>query len=765
MSKKIIIALVIVLLPVFIFALDEVIDKDHWAYKDIQYLVDAKVITMPLTKDTLTREEVVGYINNGVDNILLAAKTKKQTGEQNASVKEYIDKLYNLVKAYQTDMMTLGQKLDSIEETLGDLKAKKQELEQKQDKLLNGMGMRINGESAAYMTDLLLFGSKNSLDTLVQNAESEGVTTAASPGNIAALRYRPITQYIDLMFSLHANKELYSEATFRLENVFGGFWGSQDIIGLKRFFIQGDYPIAFIFGDYQAKMTPFTIWAVDDDRPFESTIFSDKRDMNKKELYLIDDSWPVQGLKASTIINLFNTLDLNLDVMGARLGEADMDQPNTGYFAVPFEGDFTGGNSANGDLGTHTLPGTVYSHDQYMGAGRISTDATLKNILNVGVNFVEIKDAKDTGPDYNAPTLDNYVTSADGSIKLFNIATIKAEYAISDYCVDFAGEGATTPLSWENTYLSDKALKADLIAEAFGTKLDISFRDVGNSFTAYAAQSRIYDEGNNPWQYYVTQNNTYNVSLPMPTYMIGGSTMDNFGKVYPLTRYNNSIITMLSGNYNPIGSNLMAYPFFENNSTPYGDATPNRQGFSIKLTGDYFDDLLLPYIKFQDLSEIVSDVIVNGTQQPRNYTVIEAGVKINLGDDLSITAGYKNEVTDNNSNINLTSNIIDAGINYTLIKKVTLSVGMKDIAFNGNEYFEAVENTAAEGTTAGNLNPGAGMENFNMNILSYGAGLSYKIAKPATLGVSYTLTTITDNNNPANSYGAQEVDANVTIKF
>ncbi len=751
MSKKIIIALVVVLLPVFILAADEVIDKDHWAYKDIKSLVDAKVITMPLDKDQLTREEMVGYINNGVDN-MLAAKEKKFP-ESNASLKEYIDKLYNLVKAYQTDMMAVGQKLDSIEEELGDLKAKKQALEAKQDKLLNSMGMRINGETAAYMTDALIFGSKNGLDNQLLNAEKIPLGTTSTP-SVAALRYRPINQYIDLMFSLHANKELYSEATFRMENMFGGFWGSEDIVGLKRFFIQGEYPVSFIVGDYQAKLTPFTIWAVDDERPFEAKIFSDKRAMNEKELYLIDNSWPVGGGKISTIVNFFSSLDVGVDAMFARLGQNFFG----GYLNLPF----------GEDLGGVLPSGDIYAHDQYMGAARLSSDCTLKDLLNIGLNFVEIKDARDTGPDYNTQTLDNYVTSADGSINIFNIAKLKAEYAISNYCVanPLANANFNPAQVWMNTYLTDSALKAGIEADYFGTKLDISYREVGNSFTAYAAQSRIYDEINNPWQYYLTQNNTWNVSMPEAAYIIGGSTEDNKGKIYPLTRYNNLIYT----NYNPIGSNLMAYPFFENNSTPYGDATPNRQGITIKLSGDYLDDFIQPYVKYQMLSEIVTDIIVNNQEQPRNFAVTEGGVKINLGDDLSLLTGYKNEETDNSSNVLLTSNIFDLGLNYVMMRKITLSIGLRNIAFSGHEYFDL--GTGAYGGqiyyncfTSQNVTVPMVLNDFNMDILSYGAGVEYKIAKPATLGLSYTLSKITDHTDSANSYGVQEVDAKVVVKF
>lgn len=136
MFKKSVLLIMAVLLPLFIFALNEKIDKNHWSYNDIKELVDAGVITIPLDKETLTREEVVAYIKNGVENVLYAqTKGTKSTTSSDADIKEYIKKLYDLVKAYQTDMLKTGEKLDTIIETIGDLKVKKQEIEKKTRKI------------------------------------------------------------------------------------------------------------------------------------------------------------------------------------------------------------------------------------------------------------------------------------------------------------------------------------------------------------------------------------------------------------------------------------------------------------------------------------------------------------------------------------------------------------------------------------------------------------------------------------------------------
>jgi hypothetical protein len=743
MLRKIVLFFAVMLIPVIATASGD-IGKDSSTYKDIRSLVDSGVITKPLTQDSLSREEVVEYINDGVHNVLAANRPAPQAASQasDAELAGQIGKLYNLVKEYMTDMMKTQQKLDSILETIGDLKVKKEEMEKRQEKLLGLMGMRIDGESNAYMTDLLLYGSK---------FQYAGATDD---------RYRPITQYLDLKFSLNATKELYAEATFRVENMYGGFWGSDDIYGLRRFFIQGQYPISFVFGDYQAKLTPFTLWAVDDDRPFESRIFSDKRDMNKNELYLLDDTWPLSGGKIQTIATIADAVDVNITFMGARLG-------------VNGQNDYT-----VYDPTYNSFVPQLMAHDQFLVAGRIDSSLSLPDNLDIGFNYSEIEDDRDTGDNYNAPTVDNPVYSADAAFKLkFGDgmdAKISGEFAKSLY----------TNNAGINGYISDTAMKAGVEVNAFNTKVTASFIDVGNSFTSYAAQTRIFDERSSDQfstflnnDLYLTQNNTWNIAGAPPQYIIGT-------KIYPFTKYNPTINVSYGLNPNSSASglasvpgNLLFYPQYENNISPYGDATPNRQKISVMLSGDYdFGFVLKPLVSYDMASEIVpySGIDLLGNPQTiavRNFSVIRVGTKAEYG-MFAATVGYTMEDTNNNSTVAYSSAIIDAGLEATLIKKkLKVYAGYKHIDFNGTEYAATTTNiggvtipvyamlvdTDSKGTIA--------LPGVDQSVDSMGVGVEYYIAKPAIVGLSFTNTTIEDNKIKTNSFGAQELDLRVSIKF
>ncbi|MEI7541625.1 MAG: hypothetical protein WCJ94_00015 [bacterium] len=730
MLKKIAILLAVLLVPVLIMSAGDTISRDQKTYQDLKSLSDAGIITKPLTKDNLTRAEVVEYINDGVHNVL-AANVLATSTSSDTELSGQIEKLYNLVKAYMTDMMKTQQKLDSIIETIGDLKVKKDSIEKRQDKLLSSMGMRINGESSAYMTDVLLFGSK-----YIANAEP-------------AKRYRPITQYLDLKFSLNATKELYAEATFRVENLYGGFWGSMDIQGLKRFFIQGQYPVSFVFGDYQGKLTPYTLWAVDDQRPYEAKIFSDKRDMNKKELYLLDNTWPLSGAKAQTILELFDTVDVDITVLGARLGEGmNSGEPARSYYQLysPSQGVF--------------MP-NPYNHDEYLIGGSIHSGVS--DLFKLGVNYSEIIDSKDTGT-FSYATLDNYVTSADGEFKIKfgddGQAKVKAEFAKSSY----------TNNKWFQNYITDTALKGAAEATFMNSTLGVSYSLVGNSYTAYAAQTRMSDERNS--YMYLTQNNAWNITTAPPSYLLGGKT-------YPFTRYNPAI-NVSYGNSAGSGStglaykqeNLFYFPVYENNTMPYGDSTPNRKNITVKYSGNYLDGIIQPSIQYVMANEIVSSLDVTYTVKPRNFTVIEGGVKseFTLGIPWTISAGYKTENTDNGqtNSIALISSTIDAGIEGTIIKKkLKAYAGYKNIAFAGSEYGVA--------WNAMSFSYKYGLRKYDATITSMGAGVEYYIAKPAVIGVSFTNTVLADKNNKTLtdflnntkplSYSVQELDIKVSISF
>ena len=701
MLKKFLFFILILLIPFFIFSAENLYDSNSDVYMNIKDLIDSGIVKSALTKDKLTRKEIVSYIKEAIGNIL-------SVENKGIELNEKIEIVFNLLKKFQTDMMEAGFALSDIQDKMIELKlaqerSKIQDIKDNQIKLMDNIGMRINGEGYAYMTDLLLY-----------SGQYESTNEK---------RYRPITQYIDLIFSAYSGKEIKAEAIFRLENLFGGLWGSQDIYGLRKLTISGDFPVSFVIGHYNSKITPYTLWANDDEQQFESKIYKDKRDMIKKELFLSYNEWPLTGGKINYTGSIMG-IGVDIKAIGARLEEAE----KSNFLISP-------------DFATTTTTPVIYHYDQYMWAFRVASDFSLKEFLNAGANFVEIRDIKDTGIDHNQKALDNYVASVDANINLFNLAKVNSEFAFSKYVVF----NTVSPEWWQNHYIGDTAFKIGLQTEYFNTKLEAQFFVNGNSFTAYSAQGRIYDGSNN--YPYLTQNSTWNVALPVPYYVIAG-------KIYPFTRYNRVIFT----NYQSTGYNLMPYVLYENNAMPYGDASPNRQGINVKLSSDYFGEIIKPTVKFLYAQEIVS--YLPGSQMfiPRDFYVVDTGFSSKILEFL-ITAGYKYELTDNTVNkglVNFTSNIINASLEYKLFDRFLLAIGLKDIIYKGIEYPYTFT-----GSSWGYL----GKTQFDSNILSYGAGIDFEITKQAMAGISWTNTMIKDNLNSANDFNAMEIDAKIGMKF
>ena len=701
MMKRIKIMAVLLVIPAILAAAGPKIDPGSDVYRDLKYLVNAGIITKSLDKKELTREEVVKYINNGVKNIRPKDPEEIETPEQ-------IEALYRLVRKFQTDMMEKGQKLSDIQDIMIDLKLKQERLnmvriENKQDNLLGMIGARINADAAAYMTDLSLFDGKYTGDERL---------------------YRPITQYIDLKFSARSGRELYAEAVFRLQNLFGGLWGAQDVYGIRKFYIKGNYDVNFEVGNIYAKLTRLTMWSNDDYRPFEAKLFSDKRDMIKKELYLSDNAWPVTGLKLEYEGSLFKKAGIQVMALAARIQEAS----KSNYLVSP--GDVQAANSL-----------FSYSYDQYLWAARVSSDLSFEDIISVGINFVDIDDIEFTGINSTASSLNNAVYSADAEVNIEGIAKLTGEIAFSNYLV----QNTSSPEAWHNSTIVDSALKAGLETEKFNTTLKAEFFVTGNSFTAYAAQSRIYDYYNN--YDYLTANNTWNVSEQVPYFILNG-------RIYPFTRYTSAILS----NYYPVGYNLMPYAGYENNESPYGGATPNRQGIKVKLKGKYFDGMIEPMVKFVYSTEIVS--YLPGTQFvcPREFLVYQGGAKLKL-DSLVFTGGYKKEITSNSytgGQVYLDANVIDGGFEYLLADKWELLAGLKYTYFAGTEYPYSWSGSQWEYGSK---------RDYDATILSAGGGVNLELSANATAGVSYTRTIITDNLDSANDFSAQEIDAKVILKF
>jgi hypothetical protein len=535
-------------------------------------------------------------------------------------------------------------------------------------------------------------------------------------------------QYLDLDFNSRISKEISLSGIFRFENVLGGSWGYYNVYGSRRLYVKGntDY-IDFYIGDYQGKLTSFTLMPVEEKwlRDFESDIFALRRQDNKNELYLIDDSWPLSGISLSKDIDIVEkTFGIGYNIYGAYIGRAG------GYNIKVYNPVYD------------TFVPNIFNHNQFMYS--LSPKVKIMEALTIKGDYLKIFDAKDSGT-LSAPAIDNTVMSGQGKIDIGGILSIYGEYAMSSFDPGFDPAG-TTKTSYDlitgTAMKVEGQLNLDYIF-AFLPKVAIKggYLSVSPDYTAFGAQTRIYDAIRNN-QFILTQNNTWNPQsvgdTPQGYEIVGG--------VYPFTRYNNTIVTNM----------YLSYNLNEELAFPYGEATQNRQGPYVVANIDILDKNKI-YGFYSMTSEIKKTEYQETTYtasvkvKERDFTVMGGGAKIVLFDILELKGGAKMEGDENGSSLypaSLNLMEIDGGVKLTVLGSVDLLGGIKQQTWKGKEL--------------SNL---AGKLNIDGGVTYYGTGAKYNFAKDSYILVNYSLANYVDNKVEINNFNAQEIDVNLVASF
>jgi hypothetical protein len=241
------------------------------------------------------------------------------------------------------------------------------------------------------------------------------------------------------------------------------------------------------------------------------------------------------------------------------------------------------------------------------------------------------------------------------------------------------GEGGFSALSFNGDTVKGKK---DVFFEA-GAGLDLkntglsfkgSYLYTGPEFFSAGAQSKRVNFAGNPSLFPLYGNDPFN------------------------PYYRNVIIFDLVRDpsfYNPVISHqLMAYDPTLANAQPYGKATPNRSG--VILNTVYKDSLEKIVVDLSGM--MLSDVSGVGSKELRKFLVLKGAVDFNIHKfigfqkTIKVTGGYKFERTtrggDPLEKIDLTSNLIDAGLEVEVLKRFDLLGGAKFLMADGNEFLQ-----------------------------------------------------------------------------
>ena len=515
---------------------------------------------------------------------------------------------------------------------------------------------------------------------------------------------------LDLGITFKPNAVTEIKGVTRFNNGWGGFFGQDLNARLRELYVKGVVGGKFRYqvGDLDEKLTPYTFWnnGFDLSTPYSAQNFKDYEDIIAYEnFYMEPNTWRQQGIKADFGL----TFDQFLE-------------------GIDFKGYVTKNRDANLNI---NLPTTIFA-----GAQALVKHPTIGTL---GFNWANMYD------------LDETVLNAAGQDLVRN-PVLSGSYDLGfnvneNFKIGVVGEAGISRRSYQTVDVDlegsfyDVGLKGEL--KSLGLNAVLSYFNVDENFRSPGAQSRTinfqqseypissvgFSDGFN--DYITTANNPTLFSTFVATETSGQLPRNQ--NLLDLTRdyliYNRSLSRSISEfDYNP----------HYNNVNPYGKATPNRKGINLDLSIDKSESPLA-----LDFNAIYAQENIGvNTSNTRDFLKLKGGAKVminqlyggkkklqlNLG---GIPENTQREGDGNLRQINLTTRVYEAGLNFEVFKNLELLGGSKYIFTSGNEFINKMD----EFTRVSNDAPSE--YNYYLEESLFGGGLKYNFSDFAYVKVEY----------------------------
>ena len=285
----------------------------------------------------------------------------------------------------------------------------------------------------------------------------------------------------------------------------------------------------------------------------------------------------------------------------------------------------------------------------------------LSNKINLGSHYVNTFEV---------------LSSSNGTIAYYNpVLNTQISYSgsVNDNPYKMLLEGGFSKRGWDGDSLAPEVkgnfMQASLHSKRINGELDLGFRYVDSDFRSMGAQTRRIQYNNSTTTYPYYSNNYTQRKVSLLDVMSDPNV------------YNKNLSTSLMS-YNPMYSSV----------SPYGDATPNRIGFTAKISNMNITDFFSANIQTQYFTEVIGQ----GTSQKRmlNKSALQSMLLLNklLSTKKSlILEGSMNLETVNRAGedfekIDFTSILYSGSISYELIKNFKIIAGAKVFYAEGNEF-------------------------------------------------------------------------------
>ncbi len=461
---------------------------------------------------------------------------------------------------------------------------------------------------------------------------------------------------LDLAINATPNKTSEVQAIVRLRNEFGGFFGAGMTVEVRELWARGiiaDF-LKYRVGDMDVVMSPYTLYSPDEEGFVnEPAVFQPLKEVIDYEQFYTDDhTRRLQGGKVDFGLNFGSVLeDVEVSSFIARIRGTD-------FFTVPSRL-VSGG----------TLDFSTVTFNDSLG---------LK--ADFGVNLVHTFDDLQSG---NAVTgIRNTVATIDYDVTVMDKQNMslhlsgesgRSNIASAERITNADGKEENIMLSEEDDTFMDVGLTFKLKKQ----KLTVSanFIDIGPDFFSTGAQSKRIEYGVDK-SYYNRIGTDRNLRQP---------------GLFDLSR-DRALYTFRTSD------RLMAYDPRYSNTMPYGDATPNRQGLKFGIHYGDDSDKIAARVNGAFLSEIRGQ----GTNELKNFTLIKAAADFNFHrflnwkNELRATVGVQLETTERGGGefeqVDLSSNLIDLGLEVELFPKFDVLLGAKLFSSEGRDYVPVLSN-------------------------------------------------------------------------
>lgn len=464
-----------------------------------------------------------------------------------------------------------------------------------------------------------------------------------TPDTVTAPKLNSGHVMVDLGVNIRPNKNTEILGMVRVRNDYGGFWGSGVTFDVRQLYIKGLIGGIFKYqlGDFNYRMSRYTFWNYDQEVISQQpAIFRQQTDViNYEHFYDNDNSRRQQG---------------------ASLG-----------FALVFK-------KFVKELQVNAVTTRVRASDFAQVDDRLFSGFNMQLVqskyLNLGFNYANLYDV--SGTSKNNVGLRNPVMTG----------TVQAVYGIKNYEAKLDGEfgksrtfyqNSTTAPDWNGKFL-DFNLK--LSQTKWGVHLSGNAIQIGSAFRSPGAQTKRIDFSQQALAYTRITNNQELRPFTMLDLMRESSFY-----VMQLRPY------------------LMDFAPKYDNITPFGDATPNRQGMIVRLRYEKKSSPITAEFANYTLQEMRGE----GTLNPRKFSrnQLQAEVKVNeyfknWKKRFNVSVSYRSDQTTREGEelvrgVDLKTNVLSTGFELEVLPSFDLMFGLQQIAYQGFDY-TAVRNNFSE---------------------------------------------------------------------